>query len=100
MPSASPAEACASERCVICLAEYAAGEELVKLPCAHAFHAGCGLQWLTQNSKCPLCQLDTKPLLQEILLAMAGEGGDEPTPPNAGAAAPLALRKPPRFALL
>jgi hypothetical protein len=90
---ATAAEASTSESCVICLAEYAAGEELVALPCAHQFHAACGLKWLSTSSKCPLCQLDTRPLLQEVLAAIGGDalggsGAPPPAPPNAGSAAP------------
>ena len=40
------------------------------LPCGHAFHVGCGRQWLHKNASCPNCRLD----LSEHGRAAAGEG--------------------------
>jgi hypothetical protein len=28
------------------------------LPCGHAFHVGCGKQWLHMNASCPNCRCD------------------------------------------
>lgn len=40
--------------CIICMQEFAAGEEVVHLPCLHMFHAGCAQEWLRRKPVCPL----------------------------------------------
>ncbi|XP_057794733.1 RING-H2 finger protein ATL80-like [Salvia miltiorrhiza] len=43
--------------CAICLAEFAAGEEIRVLPqCGHGFHVGCIDTWLGSHSSCPSCR--------------------------------------------
>jgi hypothetical protein len=44
--------------CVICLAQYEAGERCSVLPgCGHIFHRGCVATWLhTTHTTCPLCR--------------------------------------------
>lgn len=43
--------------CTICLEDYIEGEQLVVLPCKHAFHSDCIVPWLTERSPtCPLCK--------------------------------------------
>ncbi|CAA0807041.1 RING-H2 finger protein ATL80 [Striga hermonthica] len=43
--------------CAICLAEFAAGEEIRVLPqCGHAFHVACIDTWLGSHSSCPSCR--------------------------------------------
>lgn len=42
--------------CAICLVDYAAEDELRKLPCDHAFHKQCLDSWLTVNASCPNCR--------------------------------------------
>ncbi|KAK6145373.1 hypothetical protein DH2020_022193 [Rehmannia glutinosa] len=43
--------------CAICLAEFAAGEEIRVLPqCGHGFHVGCIDTWLASHSSCPSCR--------------------------------------------
>ncbi|KXZ50309.1 hypothetical protein GPECTOR_17g948 [Gonium pectorale] len=43
--------------CAICQCDYERGEQLVRLPCAHVLHAGCGRKWLGEYSKkCPICK--------------------------------------------
>ncbi|KAG6576389.1 Kazal-like serine protease inhibitor domain and phox-like domain-containing protein [Phytophthora cinnamomi] len=49
-----------SECCSICLGEWddeeCAGMNVVKLPCTHAFHEECLLEWLQGNTHCPMCR--------------------------------------------
>ncbi|PUZ62903.1 hypothetical protein GQ55_3G024000 [Panicum hallii var. hallii] len=42
--------------CAVCLDGYAAGDALRAMPCAHAFHEGCIVEWLSVSSFCPLCR--------------------------------------------
>ncbi len=43
------------DKCLICQYEPEGLEEIMRLPCAHAFHAECLTAWLQQNKACPLC---------------------------------------------
>ncbi|KAG1710755.1 hypothetical protein DVH05_013480 [Phytophthora capsici] len=49
-----------SECCSICLGEWddeeCVGMNVVKLPCMHAFHEECLLEWLQANTHCPMCR--------------------------------------------
>lgn len=53
---------CAQHRdiveCELCLEDYKAGDELMRLPCMHAFHSGCVSPWLQKAGSCPVCQID------------------------------------------
>ncbi|XP_004978363.1 E3 ubiquitin-protein ligase RNF181 [Setaria italica] len=42
--------------CAVCLEAYAAGDALRTMPCAHAFHEGCIVEWLSVSPLCPLCR--------------------------------------------
>merc|ERR1719440_2481330 len=41
--------------CELCLEEYNEGDELMRLPCMHAFHANCVSPWLQKAGNCPVC---------------------------------------------
>lgn len=45
--------------CAICQCDYEDADLLIKLPCTHKFHHGCGSEWLLNYSKlCPVCKHD------------------------------------------
>jgi hypothetical protein len=49
-------------RCAVCLADYADGDELRRLPgCRHVFHRGCVDQWLRRRPTCPVCRAPPPP---------------------------------------
>ncbi|XP_057776307.1 RING-H2 finger protein ATL80-like [Salvia miltiorrhiza] len=50
-------EAAKLHDCAICLAEFAAGDEVRVLPqCGHGFHVGCVDTWLASHASCPSCR--------------------------------------------
>jgi len=59
--------------CVICLAAYAAGDELVTLPCFHSFHAECARTWLHQRPVCPMCKGNIEEMIASGNKAFAEE---------------------------
>ncbi|XP_069747568.1 E3 ubiquitin-protein ligase RNF6 isoform X2 [Narcine bancroftii] len=46
----------ASKTCSVCINDYAVGNKLRRLPCAHEFHIHCIDRWLSENSTCPICR--------------------------------------------
>ncbi|KAF0915479.1 hypothetical protein E2562_036484 [Oryza meyeriana var. granulata] len=42
--------------CAVCTEEMAARQAVVRLPCAHWYHAGCIGPWLRIRSNCPTCR--------------------------------------------
>ncbi|KAK9155030.1 hypothetical protein Sjap_002510 [Stephania japonica] len=44
--------------CAICLGEFEVGSELTCMPCAHAFHGECIVEWLERSNQCPLCRFE------------------------------------------
>ncbi|RLN33516.1 E3 ubiquitin-protein ligase SDIR1-like [Panicum miliaceum] len=44
--------------CAVCTEEVAAGQAVVRLPCAHWYHAGCIAPWLRIRSNCPTCRAE------------------------------------------
>jgi len=44
-------------QCVVCCADFEAGEELSQLPgCGHLFHDSCISEWLHRAANCPICR--------------------------------------------
>ncbi|KAJ2524345.1 hypothetical protein GGI11_000883 [Coemansia sp. RSA 2049] len=54
---AEKSELCSNRHqvCGICLANYAAGDQVIDLPCNHFFHKSCVVPWLSISNKCPFC---------------------------------------------
>lgn len=51
--------------CAVCLDDFAAGDEVTTLPCAHEFHSGCIRPWLEERSSlCPMCKRDALPAVE------------------------------------
>ena len=48
--------------CSVCLADFAEGETLTKLPCAagHLLHVACAEACLSRSVHCPLCRVDLR----------------------------------------
>merc|ERR1712014_232546 len=44
--------------CELCLIDYEAGDELLRLPCMHLFHNDCVSPWIRKAHTCPVCQMD------------------------------------------
>jgi len=42
--------------CDVCLEDYVAGDELLRLPCMHVFHCKCVTPWLLKSGMCPACR--------------------------------------------
>ncbi|KAL6870679.1 hypothetical protein ACP4OV_014527 [Aristida adscensionis] len=49
--AAAPAPACG-----VCLEDFAAGDALSVMPCAHRFHEACLAEWLGLSRLCPCCR--------------------------------------------
>ncbi|XP_040383783.1 E3 ubiquitin-protein ligase RNF181-like [Oryza brachyantha] len=59
VPAAVPApEEVAGAVCAVCTEEMAARQAVVRLPCAHWFHAGCIGPWLRIRTNCPTCRAE------------------------------------------
>lgn len=55
------------EECAVCLADPTASscQEVMVLPCQHAFHAPCICRWLVRQCLCVLCRQDVRPGLRQ-----------------------------------
>jgi len=43
-------------KCLICLENFADGDDLKTLPCLHIYHQRCIERWLTNDNSCPVCK--------------------------------------------
>ncbi|KAJ9461063.1 E3 ubiquitin-protein ligase RING1 [Diplonema papillatum] len=46
----------AEHECTVCQDGYSEGEDAVKMPCGHVFHADCLTPWLKEHNSCPTCR--------------------------------------------
>ncbi|TVU10923.1 hypothetical protein EJB05_44478, partial [Eragrostis curvula] len=44
--------------CAVCTEDVAAGQAVVRLPCAHWYHAACIAPWLRIRTTCPTCRAE------------------------------------------
>jgi hypothetical protein len=53
--------------CSVCHEAYRKGEVIRVLPCTHVFHYKCLKPWFKKSNACPVCRLDVKQRLQELV---------------------------------
>lgn len=82
----APEEVAGAVVCAVCTEEVAARQAVVRLPCAHWYHAGCIGPWLRIRTNCPTCraELPRSPPPPTGVSAAPGGGGDSRQPPAAG----------------
>ncbi|WVR00031.1 hypothetical protein IAU59_007173 [Kwoniella sp. CBS 9459] len=51
--------------CPVCKDDFAVGDEVVRIPCAHIFHPDCLVPWLKTNGSCPVCRFSLVPEEEE-----------------------------------
>ncbi|CAI2729490.1 unnamed protein product [Schistosoma spindalis] len=44
------------DQCIICMEKYCIGDEVIRLPCFHAFHDDCFVDWILECLDCPICR--------------------------------------------
>lgn len=44
--------------CIICMADFEAGDCVLTLPCIHFYHKECICDWFNKDFKCPICKFD------------------------------------------
>uniref|UniRef100_A0A0E0LYP2 RING-type domain-containing protein n=1 Tax=Oryza punctata TaxID=4537 RepID=A0A0E0LYP2_ORYPU len=54
----APEEVVGAVVCAVCTEEVAARQPVVRLPCAHWYHAGCIGPWLRIRTNCPTCRAE------------------------------------------
>ncbi|RVW35586.1 Polynucleotide 5'-hydroxyl-kinase NOL9 [Vitis vinifera] len=45
-----------TDKCIICLEEFATELEVSRMPCSHVYHKDCIIEWLERSHMCPLCR--------------------------------------------
>ncbi|RVW35537.1 Polynucleotide 5'-hydroxyl-kinase NOL9 [Vitis vinifera] len=60
-----------TDKCIICLEEFATESEVSRMPCSHIYHEDCIIEWLERSHMCPLCRfkmpaISTKPPSPDI----------------------------------
>eukprot|EP01047_Picozoa_sp_COSAG01_P064719 COSAG01_NODE_8616_length_2718_cov_31.588393_4_plen_180_part_00 len=65
---ACQAAACREQECPICQDMMGDGQEYMRMPCSHAFHAGCLGRWLSRQHTCPMCrhELPVEPSVNQL----------------------------------
>ena len=53
--------------CSICLSDYIAEDQVIKLPCNHMFHSGCIESWLSVSQLCPVDRRNVADLVNSVV---------------------------------
>lgn len=53
-----PSPSSEERKCMVCLEEFKAGDNLRILPCLHRYHRDCIDPWLARSRHCPVCKHD------------------------------------------
>jgi hypothetical protein len=63
--------------CPVCQDVFVEGEQYMRMPCKHAFHADCLMPWLKEHHTCPTCrhELPQEPV-GPVLAQAAGDAPD------------------------
>ncbi|TVT99606.1 hypothetical protein EJB05_55036, partial [Eragrostis curvula] len=57
----SESDAAEDQECAVCMEGYEAGAAVKTMPCSHAFHERCIVEWLYVSRLCPLCRFALPP---------------------------------------
>lgn len=75
--------------CAVCKDEFEVNQEVITLPCKHAFHTDCILPWLQTSGTCPVCR-------HQLVAQPAEHGVPPPGPrPSTGTGGGSDSRSPP-----
>uniref|UniRef100_A0ACD5XUC0 Uncharacterized protein n=1 Tax=Avena sativa TaxID=4498 RepID=A0ACD5XUC0_AVESA len=70
--------------CAVCTDEIAVADAVVRLPCAHWYHAGCIAPWLGIRSTCPMCRAELPSREEDDAAEGGAVGRDKPRHEAAG----------------
>ncbi|WWC63333.1 uncharacterized protein I303_105933 [Kwoniella dejecticola CBS 10117] len=71
--------------CPVCKDDFALGDEVVRIPCAHIFHPDCLVPWLKQNGSCPVCRFSLVPEGEDRSRRSNAPASEPGAPPGAEA---------------
>ncbi|KAM0923248.1 hypothetical protein ACQ4PT_005652 [Festuca glaucescens] len=100
-PAVRAPPAVAGTVCAVCTDEIAVADAVVRLPCAHWYHAGCIAPWLGIRSTCPLCRAQLPPREDDDAGVEGAVGREKPRREAAGTSvAGAAVRRDASYGLL
>ena len=93
--AASDSQAGSEQReCMICLEEYAEGDDLKTLPCLHYFHTACIDTWLKAHRECCVCKTPVDAGADDFADPVPASAAAFHTTTNAGAGSASASAAP------
>ena len=48
------------KQCMICLDNYAVGDDILTITCLHRYHKSCVTPWISSSPICPVCKADVR----------------------------------------